>query len=80
VALGRENVSVTRTDGSADIFRLAGFLRDDDLIGHNGSFGGIDSTVKRRERIMNTAAPQAAFSPPNHLSAEISILLNSQAA
>jgi hypothetical protein len=42
MALGRENVSVTRTNGGADVFGLAGFLRDDDLISHNGSFGRID--------------------------------------
>ena len=36
MALGRENVSVTRTNGGADVFRLAGFLRDDNLISHNG--------------------------------------------
>ena len=35
MALGREDVSVTRTDGGTDVFGLAGFLRDDDLIGHN---------------------------------------------
>jgi hypothetical protein len=29
-------------DGRADVSRLAGFLRDDDLISHNGSFGRID--------------------------------------
>jgi hypothetical protein len=34
MALGRENVSITRTDGAADIFCLAGLLRDDNLIGH----------------------------------------------
>jgi hypothetical protein len=37
MALGREDFSVTRTDGRADVFSLAGFFRDDDLIGHNGS-------------------------------------------
>src|SRR5580704_13259849 len=53
MALGREDVSVSRTDGSADVFRLAGFLRDDDLIGHNGSFRRIDSTTAKREHIAN---------------------------
>ena len=38
MALGRRNVSVTRAHRGADVFGLAGFLRDDDLIGHNGSF------------------------------------------
>jgi hypothetical protein len=36
MAFGRENVSVARTNGGADVFGLAGFFRDDDLIGHNG--------------------------------------------
>ena len=36
MTLGRKDFSVTRTDGGADTFRLAGFLRDDDLIGHDG--------------------------------------------
>jgi hypothetical protein len=43
MTLGRKDFSVTRTDGDADVFRLAGFLRDDDLIGHNGSFRRVDS-------------------------------------
>jgi hypothetical protein len=47
MTLGRENFSVMRTDCSADVFRLAGFLRDNDLIGHNGSFGRIDSTAAK---------------------------------
>ena len=32
MTLGRENVSVTRAHGDADVFGLARFLRDDDLI------------------------------------------------
>ena len=39
MALGRENVSVTGTNGGANIFGLAGFLRNDNLIRHDGSFG-----------------------------------------
>ena len=42
MALGRENVSVARTNGGADVFCLAGFLRDDDLICHDGPFGRMD--------------------------------------
>src|ERR1035441_4158330 len=38
MALGREDVSVARTHSGADVFGLAGFLRDDDLVSHNGSF------------------------------------------
>jgi hypothetical protein len=37
MALGRENISVAKTNGGADILRLAGFLRDNDLISHDGS-------------------------------------------
>jgi hypothetical protein len=45
MALGRKNVAVATADGGADVFRLAGFLGDDDLVGHDGStmrkdFGG----------------------------------------
>ena len=36
MTLGRKDFSVTRTDGGADVFGLAGFFRDDDLIGHDG--------------------------------------------
>jgi hypothetical protein len=36
MALGGEDVSVARTHGGADVFGLAGFLRDDDLISHDG--------------------------------------------
>src|ERR1035437_5385199 len=36
MALGRKDFSVARTNGGADVFGLAGFLRDDDLISHNG--------------------------------------------
>src|SRR5450759_867027 len=32
MALGRENVTVARTYGGVDVFGLAGFLRDDNLI------------------------------------------------
>jgi hypothetical protein len=35
MALGRENVSVARPNRGADVFRLAGFLSDDNLIIHN---------------------------------------------
>ena len=45
MTLGREDFSVTRTDGGADVFGLAGFFRDDNLIGHGGivSKGRFDS-------------------------------------
>src|SRR6516165_7205825 len=34
MALGRKDVTVTRTNGGADIFRLAGLFGDDNLICH----------------------------------------------
>jgi hypothetical protein len=34
MALGRKNVSVARANSGADVFRLAGFLGDDNLIRH----------------------------------------------
>ena len=47
MALGWKNVSVTRTHGGADVFRLAGFFGDDNLISHDGSFRRMDSTAPR---------------------------------
>ena len=34
MALGRKNVSVARANSSADVFRLAGFLGNNNLIHH----------------------------------------------
>lgn len=45
MAFGREDISIARTNGGADVFCLAGFLRDDDLICHDGPFGWMDSTT-----------------------------------
>ena len=36
MTFSRKNVSVPRTDGCANVFGLARFFRDDDLIGHDG--------------------------------------------
>src|SRR5260370_17097644 len=47
MALGREDVSVARTNGSADVLRLAGFFPDNYLICHNGSFRRIDSATAK---------------------------------
>ena len=47
MTLGRKDFSVTRTDGGADVFGLAGFFRDDDLIAMTGSVGRIDSTPQK---------------------------------
>ena len=43
--LGREDVSVARTNGGADVFGLAGFFRDDDLISHDGFVSKVNSTA-----------------------------------
>jgi hypothetical protein len=59
MTLGRKDFSVTRTNGGADVFGLAGFLRDDDLIGHKGSFRRIGSTEAKLEHIGNEITPQA---------------------
>src|SRR5215831_4738631 len=50
MALGRKDVTVTRTNGGADIFRLAGLFGDDNLIRHQGLvwWTGVAS-----ERIVN---------------------------
>jgi hypothetical protein len=45
MALGREDIPVTRTNGGADVFGLAGFFRDDNLIGHDGLGWRIGSTA-----------------------------------
>jgi len=57
MSLGRQNDSVARTHGSTDVFGLAGFLRDDDLIGHSGSFG----KMIRLEHTVNMMGSQVIF-------------------
>jgi hypothetical protein len=63
MTLGRKDFTVTRTDGGAHVFRLAGFLRDDNLIGHHG-LGWKDRFDRSfdRERIVNVVGSQAASS------------------
>jgi hypothetical protein len=39
MALCRKNITVARTNCGTDIFGLAGFLRDDDLICHDDPLG-----------------------------------------
>src|SRR5215469_8220973 len=51
MALGRKNVTVTRTNGGADIFRLAGLFGDDNLIRHQGLVWWTG--FKHPERIVN---------------------------
>jgi hypothetical protein len=56
MALGRKNFSVPRTNGGSDVFCLGGFLRDDNLINHDGSFGSADSTAARSITLTLAAA------------------------
>lgn len=44
MALSWENIAVARTNGGTDVFSLAGFLRDDDLICHDGPIGRMASS------------------------------------
>ena len=61
MAFGRENISVARTNGSADVFCLAGFLRDDNLICHVRLFWGNRFGGARLEHKGNAASSQPAF-------------------
>src|SRR5437763_8192562 len=51
MAFGRKNFPVARTNGGADIFRLAGLLGDDNLIRH--SEARLVDLVRQQERIVN---------------------------
>src|SRR6266567_3259897 len=57
MTLGRKDFSITRTDGGADVFGLAGFLRDDDLIGHDGA--RLEGSIRRRR--MRTYSEQGSL-------------------
>ena len=63
MALGWEDLTVARTNGCADVFCPAGFLRDDNLVGHNGPLGRMDSTAFQKEHIANNTNSQAPFCP-----------------
>ena len=39
MTFGRKDVPITRTDGGANVFGLVEFLRDDDLVSHDGLVG-----------------------------------------
>jgi hypothetical protein len=58
VAFGREDFSITSTDGGADVFCLAGFLRDDDLNCHaspsrRNRIDDVDWNIKRTSSVRN---------------------------
>jgi hypothetical protein len=59
MTFGGENVSVTRTDRGTDIFRLTGFLRDDDLTSHDGNPGITTLQIVRTYREQNDSARAA---------------------
>ena len=62
MALGWKNITVARTDCGADVFGLAGFLRDDDLICHDGPLGDVFNAVPLLEHIMNERDMQVKLS------------------
>src|SRR5215813_2467443 len=55
MALGRKDVTVTRTNGGTDIFRLAGLFGDDNLIRHQGLVWWTG--FAHQERIVNHRPP-----------------------
>ena len=64
MALSWKNIAVARTNCRADVFGLAGFLRDDDLICHDGPIGRIYLTgVPLLEHIMNEKDMQVKLNP-----------------
>ena len=75
MTLGREDFSVTTTNRGADVFGLAGFFSDDDLIGHNGSFRRTDSRPASIEHIVNEIIKQAV---PDFLNRRIHVTLRSE--
>jgi hypothetical protein len=63
MTLGRKDVTVTRTNRGADIFRLAGLFGDDNLIRHQGLVWWTG--FEHPERIVNY--PPTASHPPTGL-------------
>jgi hypothetical protein len=59
MAPGRKDVTVTRTNGGADIFRLAGPFGDDNLIRHQGLVWWTG--FEQLERIVNFRPPQVTL-------------------
>jgi hypothetical protein len=65
MAFGRENVSVRRTNGAADVFCLAGLLRDDNLIGLIGLIGLIrHSEAPERVKSLPRSRPAPEMACP----------------
>ena len=53
MALSWKNITVARTNCGADVFCLAGFLRNDDLICHDGPLGRSYLTIEHTMNIMD---------------------------
>src|ERR1700675_4742911 len=53
MSLSWKNITVARTNCGADVFGLAGFLRDDDLICHDGPIGRMYLATPVLEHTMN---------------------------
>ena len=60
MAFGREDYAVAGTNRGADVIRLTGFLRDDDLIGHMARREEAIRKRRVKEHNKNTMASQAA--------------------
>ena len=58
-----KNITVTRTNCGADVFGLAGFLRDDDLICHEAQLGGGIQRHADAEHTMNAIDVQTILNP-----------------
>ena len=56
MALSWKNITVARTNCCADVLGLAGFLRDDDLICHDGPTGYLTAQLTE-EHIENIIGP-----------------------
>ena len=64
MALSWKNITVARTNCGADVFGLAGFLRDDDLICHDGPRRRMYfNRVSLKEHIMNIMDVQVLLKP-----------------
>ena len=61
MAFSREDFSVASTDGGADVFCLAGFFRDDDLICHASPSGRNRIGRARLEHKENVVSSQPGF-------------------
>jgi hypothetical protein len=63
MALSCKHITVARTNCGADVFGLAGFLRDDDLICHRPTWEDVFNGVPLLEHIMNETDMQVKLNP-----------------